>query len=339
MEGNDLMTDTLLITREQIEQLVDMKKTIELVDKTFINLGEGQVINPNKVTLDLGESAEYPPYDGFVNAMPAYIGWQDIAGIKWVTGMGGERRKAGLPFINGIIVLMDPHLGEYVSVMDGQHITNLRTGAQTAIALKHLFKDRESIRIGLYGAGTQGRTQLQAISEVFDIDRLVIFDVFEEASNKYKEDMASYVKGEIVVAKEAQDATKEVDAIITVTQANDGFLKADWIEPGTVVFPMGSYKEIEDEVILQADGIVVDHIGQALHRGALKELNEAGKITEDNITATISDLAANVKTIDKLDQKRLITIPIGMGALDITVAKYVYDQAKEKGIGQVFNFQ
>lgn len=333
------MTDTLLITREQIEQLVDMKKTIELVDKTFINLGEGQVINPNKVTLDLGESAEYPPYDGFVNAMPAYIGWQDIAGIKWVTGMGGERRKAGLPFINGIIVLMDPHLGEYVSVMDGQHITNLRTGAQTAIALKHLFKDRESIRIGLYGAGTQGRTQLQAISEVFDIDRLVIFDVFEEASNKYKEDMASYVKGEIVVAKEAQDATKEVDAIITVTQANDAFLKADWIEPGTVVFPMGSYKEIEDEVILQADGIVVDHIGQALHRGALKELNEAGKITEDNITATISDLAANVKTIDKLDQKRLITIPIGMGALDITVAKYVYDQAKEKGIGQVFNFQ
>lgn len=333
------MTDTLLITREQIEQLVDMKKTIELVDKTFINLGEGQVINPNKVTLDLGESAEYPPYDGFVNAMPAYIGWQDIAGIKWVTGMGGERRKAGLPFINGIIVLMDPHLGEYVSVMDGQHITNLRTGAQTAIALKHLFKDRESIRIGLYGAGTQGRTQLQAISEVFDIDRLVIFDVFEEASKKYKEDMASYVKGEIVVAKEAQDATKEVDAIITVTQANDAFLKADWIEPGTVVFPMGSYKEIEDEVILQADGIVVDHIGQALHRGALKELNEAGKITEDNITATISDLAANVKTIDKLDQKRLITIPIGMGALDITVAKYVYDQAKEKGIGQVFNFQ
>ena len=60
-----------------------------------------------------------------------------------------------------------------------------------------------------------------------------------------------------------------MDAIITVTQAKDSFLKAEWIRPGTVVFPMGSYKEIEDEVILQSDAIVVDHVGQALHRGCL----------------------------------------------------------------------
>lgn len=333
------MKDTLLITRSQIEELVDMKQAIELVDKTFINLGEGQVVNPTKVTLDLGESADYPAYDGFVNAMPAYIGWQDVAGIKWVTGMGGERRKAGLPFINGIIILMDPQLGEYISVMDGQYITNLRTGAQTAVALKHLFNDRTSISIGLYGAGTQGRTQLQAISQVFDIDRLVIYDVFEEASIKYKEDMASYVKGEIIVAENAEEASKNVNVIITVTQSNDAFLKAEWIEEGTVVFPMGSYKEIEDELILQADGIVVDHIGQALHRGALKGLNESGQINEEDITATISDLAAKVKTIDDIDRQRIITIPIGMGALDISLAKYVYDRAIEQGIGQVFNFQ
>lgn len=130
------MTETLLIKQSEIKELVDMKKAIELIDKTFIDRGAGKTINPTKLTLDLGESASYPPYDGFVNAMPAYIGWQDIAGIKWVSGIGGKRREAGLPFINGMIILMDPQMGEFLSVMDGQHITNLRTGGQTALRSK-----------------------------------------------------------------------------------------------------------------------------------------------------------------------------------------------------------
>lgn len=136
-----------------------------------------------------------------------------------------------------------------------------------------------------------------AVSEIFDIEKLVIFDVFEEASKKYKKDMASYVSGEIIIAEDQEEVTNDVDAIITVTQANDGFLQAEWIEEGTVVFPMGSYKEIEDEVILQADDIVVDHVGQALHRGALKELNEQGKVLEEDISATISELAAETKKL------------------------------------------
>lgn len=330
---------TLLINQDQIKKLCNMEKCIELCTKTFLDLGQGKTINPTKVTLDLGESADFPPYDGFANAMPAYIGWQDRAGIKWVSGIGGKRREVGLPFINGIIVLMHPELGEFLGIMDGQYITNLRTGAQTAVALKNIFKGKESINVGIYGAGTQGRTQLEGIANAFDVKRLVIYDIFPEASKKYKEDMASYVSGEIEVADKPEDVCVDVDAVITVTQAKDGFLKPDWVKPGTVVFPMGSYDEVDDEVILQADYIVVDHIQQAMHRGALKALNEQGKINESDITATISELAADKKKIDKLDEKRGICIPIGMGALDVTVANYVYDQAIEQDIGEYFEFQ
>lgn len=332
------MTETLLITQSEIKELVDMKKAIELIDQTFIDMGAGKTINPTKLTLDLGESAPFPAYDGFVNAMPAYIGWQDVAGIKWVSGIGGKRREAGLPFINGMIILMDPQMGEFISVMDGQHITNLRTGGQTAVAIKNIFKGRKSLKVGLYGAGTQGRTQIMAISEIFDIEKLVIYDVYEAASKKYKEDMASYVTGEIVIAETQEEVAKDVDAIITVTQANDGFLKAEWIEEGTVVFPMGSYKEIEDDVILQADHIIVDHVEQALHRGALKELNEQGKILEKDLSATISELAAGVQEIEDVGSKRIVCIPIGTGAVDITVAKYIYDEAIKRDMGTRFEF-
>ena len=113
---------TKVFTIDELKSVINMKDVVESVDRTFKGLAEGVVINPTKVTLDLGENAPYPPYDGFFNAMPAYIGYQDVAGIKWVGGILGERKKAGLPFISGMILLANPRLGTFKAVMDGAYI-------------------------------------------------------------------------------------------------------------------------------------------------------------------------------------------------------------------------
>lgn len=327
---------TKVFSIDEVKSLITMKDVVESVEKTFCGLADGTVINPTKVTLDLGESAPYPPYDGFFNAMPAYIGYQDYAGIKWVGGILGERKKAGLPFICGMILLANPRLGKFLAVMDGAYITNLRTGAQTAVSLRHIFKDRKKIKLGLYGCGMQGHTQTLAISEVFDIEEMRIYDAYPPAAEKFKEDMKDVVKGEIIICKEARDACIG-DAVITVTQAKDGFMQADWIKPGTVVFPMGSYKEVDDEVILQADSIVVDHIGQALHRGALHALVEQGRLSEKNITTTIGELALGTADLGDVSGKRVVCIPIGTGAMDVAVAGIVYERGIARGMGVDFN--
>lgn len=328
---------TKVFTIDELKSVISMKDAVESVDRTFKGLAEGTVINPTKVTLDLGESAPYPPYDGFFNAMPAYIGYQDSAGIKWVGGILGERKKAGLPFISGMILLANPRLGTFKAVMDGAYITNLRTGAQTAVALKYMFKDRKSLKIGLYGAGMQGHTQTAAISEWFDIEKLYVYDVYRPAMEKFKKDMADTVKGEIILCDEQRGPTEDVDAVITVTQAKDGFLKAEWIKPGTVVFPMGSYKEAEDEVILQSDAIIVDHIGQALHRGAIKALADAGRLTAKDITATIGELGIGAYDLGDISDKRVLCLPIGTGAMDVAIAGIAYERMVEKGMGTDFN--
>lgn len=328
---------TKVFTIDEVKSVIDMKDVVESVDRTFKGLGEGTVINPTKVTLDLGENAPYPPYEGFFNAMPAYIGYQDVAGIKWVGGILGERKKAGLPFISGMILLANPRLGTFKAVMDGAYITNLRTGAQTAVALKHIFKNRKSLNIGLYGAGMQGHTQTEAIAQVFDIDKLYVYDVYKPSAEKFKADMAGTVKGEIILCDDPKTPTEDVDAVITVTQAKDGFLKAQWIKPGTVVLPMGSYKETEDEVILQSDAIVVDHVGQALHRGALKTLADEGKLTPDSITTTIGDLALGTYDLGDVSDKRILCLPIGTGAMDVAIAQIAYERMTAKGMGVDFN--
>ena len=326
-----------LLTYDQVQYLVNMEDVVKSVEETFRGHGDGIVMNPTKVTLDVGENGDWPHFDGYFNAMPAYIGYQENAGIKWVGGMGGERRKAGLPFIFGMILLADPKRGMFKAVMDGKYITNLRTGAQTAVALKYLFPEKKSITLGIFGAGTQGRTQTEAISKNFDIEKLYVYDVYKAASEKFAEEMKDFVKGDIVVCDNVDDACN-ADALITVTIAHEPFLNTKNVKPGTVVFPLGSYSEIEDDLILEADDIVVDHLGQAFHRGALHKLVEEGKLTEDDVMGTIGELVNGSKKIEDIENKRVICLPIGMGCLDIAVAGIVYERAKAQHIGFEFDF-
>ena len=251
--------------------------------------------------------------------------------------MLGHRKPAGLPFICGMILLADPKLGIFRAVMDGKYITNLRTGAQTAVSLKYLFKGKKSIRIGLFGAGMQGHTQTEAISKVFDIEELRVYDVYRPASEKFAADMKDAVKGDIIICDTVEQAT-DADVLITVTQAHEPFLTADMLKPGTVVFPMGSYKEVTDALILSCDEIVVDHMGQALHRGSLKALADEGKITPESISATIGELVNGTKEITDLANKRVLCLPIGMGCLDVALAYVAYERAKERHIGFEFDF-
>ncbi len=332
-----MLEKTMLLSQSDIEAVLTMKDVVEICDKTFMGFGEGTTICPTKVGLDLGETAAYPPYEGFMNAMPAYVGWTDSAGIKWAGGFLGERKKRGLPYITSMIMLIDPKIGTFTAVMDGSLITNWRTGAQAAVGLKYLRKNK-SVKLGLYGAGMQGRTTTMAISTIFDIEEIKVYDLYHETALNFSGEMKKFVNGRITVVDKPEAAAESTDAIITVTQSKEKFLKDAWVEPGTVVFPMGSYQECDNEFILAADRIVVDHVGQCLHRGALKELSEAGKVTEETIYATIGELAAGKKSGDVSENERILCIPIGTGAMDIAVATIVSQRARERGLGGHFKF-
>ena len=327
---------TLLLKQSDIDSLITMKDIVEIVDKTFVGFGEGTTINPTKVNLDLGETASYPDYHGFMNAMPAYIGWEDIAGIKWAGGFLGKRREMGLPYVTAMILLIDPTIGEFKCVMDGALITNLRTGAQAAVAAKYMFPGKKEISIGLYGAGMQGHMQTLAFAELFDIKELRVYDLYPAAAEKFKEDMKDAVKGDIIVCSDPKDASIG-DVVVGFTQSKDKYIKDEWIKPGQIVFPMGSYTECEDALLLNSDKIIVDHVGQCMHRGALHDVVADGKLKEEDIYATIGDVAVGRKPTDAANE-RIICVPIGTGAMDIAVAGIVYKRALEKGLGGTFEF-
>ena len=83
------MGQTLLLSEQDVRALLPMEDVVAAVEKTFQGMGDGTVVNPSKVNLDLGESAAYPPYNGFMNAMPAYVGFADGPEAIWGSGRSG----------------------------------------------------------------------------------------------------------------------------------------------------------------------------------------------------------------------------------------------------------
>lgn len=327
--------DTLLLSRQDIERLVSMKDVVDIVENTFRGMGDGTVVNPTKAALDLGEAAPWPPYRGFMNAMPAYVGWLDSAGLKWVGGFR-DNVDRGLPFISSMTLLIDPRTGRFLSVMDGVLITNLRTGAQAAVALRMLHGGHR-IRLGLYGAGAQARTAIRAIAEVFDVEQVKVYDIRPDAAEQFLQEMRPVVPGQIHTVECPQKAS-DSDAVVCVTTSRDKFLKDDWITPGMTVLALGSYQECDDELILRSDKIVVDHVEQCLHRGALRDVHATGRITKERISATIGEVVAGKKPGRTSPTERILCVPLGTGAMDIAVATIAYRRALERGLGHPFSF-
>ncbi|AMB98640.1 hypothetical protein AWM75_00910 [Aerococcus urinaehominis] len=333
------MQPTLLLNQSQIAGLVNTSQINQIVKETFVGLNQGSIINPSKVSLDLGETGNWPDHEGFMNAMPAYLGYQDLAGLKWVGGFLGDRKAAGLPYITGLITLLDPKLGHFLAVMDGAWITNHRTGAQVAVSLASVWDPSQPLVLGLYGAGMQARQMIIAVADLLTIDHVYVWNHREETAQKFKADMASYVAGDIIVCPVADQAGPcQAPVILTMTSAQEPLIKTDWIKPGHIVFPMGSFQEIENQLILKADQIIVDHIDQALNRGSLKSLHEKGEIGPEDVTMTIGDLVANKLSLANWQNEISLCIPIGTGAMDVAIAAYVYQAACQEKIGEVFDF-
>ncbi|MEJ7749697.1 MAG: hypothetical protein WKF56_10365, partial [Candidatus Limnocylindrales bacterium] len=94
--------------------------------------------------------AELPPKIGvhprppgsFAHAMPASLrprhgspgGDDDLLGMKWVTGFGGDRAK-GIPAIHALVILSDPSTGVPRAILDGGPITAHRTAAISGLAI------------------------------------------------------------------------------------------------------------------------------------------------------------------------------------------------------------
>lgn len=324
---------TRLLSKKQLKGLLTMKEIVDICAETFADEARGRVDCPTKVPTQMmnaeGESI------GTVSVMPAFVGWQDAAGCKFIGGNTG-RRERGLPYIYACQFLIEPSTGDFTCAMDAEYLTQMRTGAQTGAAYRFMKGEGNSIRLGVFGCGSQALTQVEAMAAVATITELRLYDVYRPAAEKLAEAIKHLIQGPILICEDPAEAA-DVDVIDLVTLARTPVLMKEHVKPGTIIFALGTYQEVESELILSADKVIVDHIGQTMERGCLKTVVEEGRFGPDKVWATIADLAAGKDVGDTADQI-ILCVAIGTGQLDIAVGNEYYKKATEKNIGTLFDF-
>ena len=314
-------TQTMILTNEMIKRHVSLDEVISCVENTWRWHGENKVIMPSKITTDMRSAG----VDGWFNAMPSYIAPLDMAGIKVVGGYGGNTAK-GLPYIRSNLLLTDPHTGFLYALACGDWISDARTGAQPAIAIKYLAAKTDILTI--IGAGRQAFYAISCIGRVHKLKEVRVCDISETARNRF----ASYFPDAdftIIPCADTEAACKDADIMITLTTANAVLIKEPWCKPGCLVLTMGSYQEADDDIARKFDKLYLDHIAQGLHRGQFLGMASRGEIGPNDFAAELTEVAAGLKKGRDNPEQRIMAQLVGMGSPDLAVATLAYRRILE----------
>jgi ornithine cyclodeaminase/alanine dehydrogenase-like protein (mu-crystallin family) len=323
--------DTVLLSQSDVAQCTSVPEVVRTVEAVFAAHGRGAVSMPAKINLDLSASGE----PNWINAMPAYIPDLRAGGIKWAGGFMNNAAR-GLRYVMATIILNDPITGVPDAVLDGVWITNARTGAVVAVSTKYLSRPGPK-EIALVGAGTQARATLRAMHGYIDVAAVRVTDHNAKTLASFVAEMAT-AELAITATDSVEQAVRGADVIVTVTTADAPLVNLEWVKPGAYIASMGSYQELEESVVLQASKIVVDSWEQTAHRGELRKLAEAGRLRRDRIHAEIGEVVTGRKTGWEPSDQHVLGVLIGLGSLDIAVARLVLERARERGLGRAFDF-
>jgi alanine dehydrogenase len=321
---------TLLLTRRDVAELLDLDECIAAVESAFRRRGEGKVA-PAGI---LGFRAEGGGFH-----IKAAVAPPNFA-AKINGNFTQNRERFGMPNIQGIVLLCDAGNGYPLAVLDSIEITIRRTGAATAVAAKYLA--REDARVAtVCGCGNQGRIQLAALARVRALERAYAFDTDSARAGEFASEMSERLGLPVEAVPEPGPAVRASDLVVTCTTSRVPFLGPEDVMPGTFVAAVGSDsagKQELDPRILASARVVVDSLDQCAEIGELHHAIEAGLMTRSDVHAEISDLAAGTKPGREDRCEITVFDSTGTALQDAAAAAVVFEKASHEGKGVLIDF-
>ena len=319
---------TLILSASEVLSCLDLDETFRVVEETFRETGLGRTILPPKLFMYLpGEG-----HNDFMFAGPASVPSAKAVGVKMVTGYKANPERFGLPHILALMILTDPENGYPLAVFDGTHLTTFRTGAMTAVTAKYLANPDSGV-LAVIGAGTQGRSTAKALSRIFALREIHLYDLDSRAGEKYREEMAPLLNLPVRLCSPAKEAVEGADLIVTVTSAEGEFVRNEWVKPGAFIASVGSYPELDPALPKKVEKLVVDDRTQARFRGELWKGYERGEFNDGMIYAELGEIVSGRKKGRETRDERTLACLTGVGTLDVAVARRIYETALARNLG------
>lgn len=318
--------DTLLLTRGDVADLLDLDTCIAAVEEAFRLHGEGRA--------QTGVLGIHVPGGGFhIKAGTLHLGRPYFA-AKTNANFPDNPSKHGLPTVQGVLFLAAADVGTPLALLDSMEITTLRTGAATAVAAKYLARE-DARTAGLIGCGNQGWVQLRALRRVRPLTAVRAYDRDPSRAEELARRLAPELGITIEVASDAAAAARSSDIVVTCTSSRQPILDVGDVAPGAFVAAVGADFPEKQEIapaLLAASCVVVDVLEQAATIGDLHHAIAAGLMTRNDVTELGQIVAGRAAPSRKGDQVTVFD-STGMALQDVAAAAAVYERAKAAGRG------
>ncbi len=313
-----------IVSLPEIKAALEGIDPLPLIEAGFTAYSRGRAVVPPVGELIL----EDPPGD--VHIKYGYIKGGDIFVIKVATGFP-DNPKRGLPSGDGLMLVYAQASGLLQAVLlDEGYLTNLRTAVAGAVVAKYLAPRRVT-RVGILGAGVQGRMQLEWLRRVRTFEEAVVWGVDEAELEAYRRDMEGPGLA-IRTTRRAEDVAAAADLIVTCTPSTRPLLRAEWIRPGTHITAMGSdtpvKQELDPAILAKADRVVVDSLSQSELRGEVYKAVSAGTIGRGCLVE-LGRVIEDPQLGRTSDEEITVADLTGVAVQDIQIAAAVWDSIKD----------
>lgn len=311
---------TLLITEREVEDLLDLPSVLDAVEEVLRQHAEGRATNRARRRVVLPNAG--------LNVM--------LAGAPEIGALGLKAYTASREGYRFYTMLFDPEGGELLAIIQSDKMGQLRTGAASGVATKHLAR-QDATTLGIYGAGWQAESQLEAIAAVRDLERVIVHSRSEQKHKAFAQKMGEKLGMEIETTHSPEEPAAQ-DIVVTATSASDPVLFGEWLRPGTHVNATGSNflfkNEIDRAVVKRASFVCVDSREElGLEAGDLMASLETGVILPEAVYEVGQVVAGQVKGRHGPEDTTLFASQ-GLALADMAAARLVYDRATKQDVGR-----
>jgi len=293
--------------------------------------GRGETVIEPRVHLVPG-----PAFGGHFNVLRGFVAPLGVAGVK-VVGDYVDNHRLGLPSEMGLLNLFDPATGRPVAVIDAAGLTDMRTGAVTAIGARHLARKQSRI-LGHVGARGTAYWNVRLLDRLFHFDAIRVHSRRPESRAAFAERLTRDLGKPITVTDDWETCVRGADIVVEASRLSQPapMLATAWIKPGALVVPYGTMSAVELTLTDIMTKIVVDDWGQCKSGrfGSLRAHVDAGKLTEATLHGELGQIVAGRKAGRERDDETILFWHRGLSLSDIALGSAMLAKARSLGIGQ-----
>lgn len=325
----------VVLTEHDVERLLSMPDCIDVMADALVAFHRGHM------TMPLRSFFAPPEATGVMAWMPAHRSGPEAAfGMKILCVVPSNPAR-GLDGHQGAVIVQDGQTGELRAVINASAITAIRTAAVSAVATRALARD-DARTLAIIGTGTQARRHLESIPLVRPVEAVTVAGRTPEKAQAFVDEVARSVPFEVRAAKDAEEAVRSADIVVTATTSREPVLRGSWLAPGMHVNAIGASQPSNRE--LDSDAVAVSSLFADRAESIQNEAGEfrlaldEGRIRADHLQAELAEVLIDGHPGRTSPEEITLFRSLGLAVEDLAAARFVLEGAERTGTGTRVEF-